>query len=114
MGKVNSALKSWITFVKKVQKEENITYPEAMKRAKVRKSEWKRGGATDDNETADEQDTSSSSPMTGTESTSSSSPMTMTMMGGKKRGKKSKKTKKSKKSKKSRKTRKTRKTRSRK
>jgi len=107
MGKVNSVLKSWITFVKKVQKEENITYPEAMKRAKVRKSEWKRGGATD------EEDTSSSSPMTGTESTSSSSPMTMTMMGGK-RGKKSKKTKKSKKSKKSRKTRKTRKSRSRK
>lgn len=113
MGKVNSALKSWITFVKKVQKEENITYPEAMKRAKVRKSEWKRGGATDDNETAGEEDTSSSSPMTGTESTSSSSPMTMTMMGGK-RGKKSKKAKKSKKSKKSRKTRKTRKSRSRK
>lgn len=43
-GKTNSALKSWVTFVKKVQKEENISYPEAMKRAKVRKSEWKRGG----------------------------------------------------------------------
>ena len=47
-GKTNSALKSWVTFVKKVQKDENISYPEAMKRAKVRKSEWKRGGAGDD------------------------------------------------------------------
>lgn len=47
-GKTNSALKSWVMFVKKVQKDENISYPEAMKRAKVRKSEWKRGGAGDD------------------------------------------------------------------
>ena len=43
--KINPALKSWVTFVKKVQHEEKITYPEAMKRASKRKSEWKRGGA---------------------------------------------------------------------
>ncbi len=44
--KVNSALKSWVAFVKKVQHEEKISYPDAMKRASKRKSEWKRGGAT--------------------------------------------------------------------
>lgn len=42
--KVNSALKSWVEFVKKISKEENISYPKAMKRASKRKSEWKRGG----------------------------------------------------------------------
>lgn len=42
--KVNSALKSWVAFVKKISKEENISYPKAMKRASKRKSEWKRGG----------------------------------------------------------------------
>jgi hypothetical protein len=43
--KVNPALKSWVAFVKKVQHEEKISYPDAMKRASKRKSEWKRGGA---------------------------------------------------------------------
>ncbi len=42
--KVNSALKSWVAFVKKISKEEKISYPKAMKRASTRKSEWKRGG----------------------------------------------------------------------
>ena len=70
-GRNNSALKSWVMFVKKVQKEENISYPEAMKRAKARKSEWKRGGAMTD------EDTSSSS--SGSTSSSTSSPL---MMGG--------------------------------
>ena len=44
--KVNSALKSWVAFVKKVQHEEKISYPDAMKRASKRKSEWKRGGSS--------------------------------------------------------------------
>jgi hypothetical protein len=43
--KVNPALKSWVAFVKRVQHEEKISYPDAMKRASKRKSEWKRGGA---------------------------------------------------------------------
>jgi hypothetical protein len=43
--KVNPALKSWVKFVKKIQHEEKLTYPEAMKRASKRKSEWQRGGA---------------------------------------------------------------------
>ena len=42
--KMNPVLKSWVAFVKKVQHEENLTYPKAMKRASKRKSEWKRGG----------------------------------------------------------------------
>lgn len=52
--KVNPALKSWVKFVKKIQHEEKITYPEAMKRASKRKSEWQRGG---DGETIVEEDT---------------------------------------------------------
>ena len=40
-----SVLASWRKFVRKVQHEEKITYPEAMKRASKRKSEWQRGGA---------------------------------------------------------------------
>lgn len=41
--RANKTLKSWVAFVKKVQKEENLTYPKAMKRASQRKKEWKRG-----------------------------------------------------------------------
>ena len=44
--KVNPALKAWVAFVKKVQKEEKCSYPEAMKKAKIRKdkgAKW-RGG----------------------------------------------------------------------
>jgi hypothetical protein len=40
-----SVLASWRKFVRKVQHEEKITYPEAMKRASKRKSEWQRGGS---------------------------------------------------------------------
>ena len=41
--RTNSVLSSWIGFVKKVQKEENIkSYKDAMMRAKTRKSEWKK------------------------------------------------------------------------
>lgn len=45
--KVNKSLKDWVTFVKKVQKEENISYKEAIHRAKVRKDKgekWLTGG----------------------------------------------------------------------
>ena len=40
-----AVLASWRKFVRKVQHEEKITYPKAMKRASKRKSEWQRGGA---------------------------------------------------------------------
>jgi hypothetical protein len=53
--KVNSALKSWVAFVKKISKEENISYPKAMKRASKRKSEWKRGGGEMEEEQEQEQ-----------------------------------------------------------
>ena len=46
--KVNKSLKDWVAFVKKVQKEEGISYADAMKRAKVRKDggeKWISGGA---------------------------------------------------------------------
>jgi hypothetical protein len=42
--KENPVLASWRKFVRKVQHEEKINYPQAMKRASKRKSEWKRGG----------------------------------------------------------------------
>ena len=43
-GRNNKTLKSWVTFVKKVQKEEGISYRDAMMRAKARKKEWQHGG----------------------------------------------------------------------
>ena len=45
-----SVLASWRKFVRKVQHEEKITYPQAMKRASKRKSEWQRGGADMDDD----------------------------------------------------------------
>ena len=45
--KENPVLASWRKFVRKVQHEEKITYPEAMKRASKRKSEWQRGGSVE-------------------------------------------------------------------
>ena len=43
----NASLKAWVTFVKKVAREEKIPYGAAMKRAKVRKDKgekWMMGG----------------------------------------------------------------------
>lgn len=45
--RVNPALGKWVAFVKKVQKEEKISYKEAMTRAKARKDKgekWMGGG----------------------------------------------------------------------
>ena len=50
--KVNKGLKDWVTFVKKVQKEEKLSYKDAIHRAKVRKDKgekWMSGGSFDDN-----------------------------------------------------------------
>ena len=46
--RVNPALGKWVAFVKKVQKDENISYKEAMTRAKARKDKGEKwmGGAT--------------------------------------------------------------------
>lgn len=48
-GKVNKSLKDWVSFVKKVQKEEKLSYKDAISRAKERKDKgekWMSGGAT--------------------------------------------------------------------
>ena len=45
--KVNKSLKAWVSFVKKVQKEEKLSYKDAIHRAKVRKDKgekWMSGG----------------------------------------------------------------------
>jgi hypothetical protein len=47
--KANKSLKAWVTFVKKVQKEEKLSYKDAIHRAKVRKDKgekWMVGGTT--------------------------------------------------------------------
>jgi len=47
--KVNKGLKDWVTFVKKVQKEEKLSYKDAIHRAKIRKDngeKWMSGGAS--------------------------------------------------------------------
>ena len=55
--KVNKSLKSWVAFVKKVQKEEKLSYKDAIHRAKQRKDKgekWMTGGTgTDPTATAD-------------------------------------------------------------
>ena len=45
--KANKSLMAWVTFVKKVQKEEKLSYKEAIHRAKIRKDKgekWMKGG----------------------------------------------------------------------
>ncbi len=45
--KVNKSLKAWVAFVKKVQKEEKLSYKDAIHRAKQRKDKgekWMKGG----------------------------------------------------------------------
>ena len=45
--KVNKSLKAWVAFVKKVQREEKLSYKDAIHRAKVRKDKgekWMKGG----------------------------------------------------------------------
>lgn len=49
--KANKSLKAWVAFVKKVQKEEKLSYKDAIHRAKVRKDKgekWMKGGNTEE------------------------------------------------------------------
>jgi hypothetical protein len=49
--RVNASLKAWVTFVKKVAKEEKLSYKDAMMRAKARKDKgekWMKGGNMDE------------------------------------------------------------------
>jgi len=53
--KVNKSLKDWVAFVKKVQKEEKLSYKDAIHRAKQRKDKgekWMTGGSADHAKTA--------------------------------------------------------------
>lgn len=70
--KANKALKCWVQFVKKVQREEKLSYPEAMKRAKQRKDKgekWMKGGGDGDADDTGSDDlyNDSDSPMGDTE-----------------------------------------------
>jgi hypothetical protein len=54
--KVNKSLKAWVAFVKKVQKEEKLSYKDAIHRAKVRKDKgekWMMGGDGDETTVVD-------------------------------------------------------------
>ena len=49
--KANKSLKSWVAFVKKVQREESLSYKDAIHRAKQRKDKgekWMKGGDAGD------------------------------------------------------------------
>lgn len=55
--KVNKSLKAWVAFVKKVQREEKLSYKEAIHRAKQRKDKgekWMKGGDGEDSPTSSE------------------------------------------------------------
>ena len=55
--KVNKGLKSWVAFVKRVQKEEKLSYKDAIHRAKVRKDKgekWMMKGGGDGDEVIEE------------------------------------------------------------
>lgn len=93
MGKraVNKSLKAWVAFVKRVQKEEKLTYPEAMKRAKARKDKgekWMKGGDNDDSgetTTTTEVDTETVKPDGEVDGTVSIDESSSPAMGGKRR-----------------------------
>ena len=64
--KVNKSLKAWVSFVKKVQKEEKLSYKDAIHRAKVRKDKgekWMSGGAGADSTTALDEDVGEYAPV---------------------------------------------------
>lgn len=53
--KVNKSLKAWVAFVKKVQKQEKLSYKDAIHRAKQRKDKgekWMTGGGGEEGEDA--------------------------------------------------------------
>lgn len=104
--RVNPALGKWVAFVKKVQKEEKLSYRDAMMRAKVRKDKgekWMKGGDESIIEVATENEPlSASSPV---EKESEDMEEDMNMEGGRRRRKQRRKTHKRRGSKKRRHTR---------
>ena len=103
--KANKGLKAWVTFVKKVQKEEKLSYKDAIHRAKQRKDKgekWMKGGENTPEENEDSTSSSSSSPVP-----QEYSELTIEedLEGGRRRRRTMRKSRKSKKSRKSRKSR---------
>ena len=73
--KVNKSLKAWVAFVKRVQKQEKLTYKDAIHRAKVRKDKgekWMMKGGDDDYDDKSSSSTSGSSASTSGSSASAS------------------------------------------
>jgi len=60
--KVNKSLKAWVAFIKKVQKEEKLSYSDAMKRAKVRKDGGEKWMGGTDGPSASPSETPQSTP----------------------------------------------------
>jgi hypothetical protein len=95
--KVNKSLKSWVAFVKKVQKQEKLSYKDAIHRAKVRKDKgekWMTGGDESPVEETPEAEVAS-------DETPSEEPAGEEQLGGKKR-RRSRKRRQSRKNRKSR------------
>jgi len=75
--RVNKSFKAWVTFVKKVQKEEKLSYKDAIHRAKIRKDKgekWMTGGGNRNPPPEPQPPSSSSSSSSSSTSSSSSSP----------------------------------------
>jgi hypothetical protein len=87
-GKANNMLKSWVSFVKKIQKDENIpSYKDAITRASKRKGEWKKGmmgGMSASSPMATSSPMGTSSPMPSAASSSMSPSVISDMTGGRK------------------------------
>jgi len=84
--KVNKSLKAWVAFVKKVQREEKLSYKDAIHRAKVRKDKgekWMKGGA--DTMEEEEIDIEETMPMEGGEAMEEELDETIEMEGGRRR-----------------------------
>jgi hypothetical protein len=65
--KANKSLKAWVAFVKKVQREEKLSYKDAIHRAKIRKDKgekWMTGGSLSSS-TSSSMSSSTSSPTMG-------------------------------------------------
>lgn len=86
--KVNKGLKDWVTFVKKVQKEEKLSYKDAIHRAKLRKDKgekWMSGGQGTTNSTTSSSMTDAVDMGSNDMGDMGSNDMGATPMGGRKR-----------------------------
>ena len=109
--KVNKSLKAWVTFVKKVQKEEKLSYKDAIHRAKQRKDKgekWMKGGEYTEEEEGETPDENEDLTPSSSDENEDFMPKDSSLEGGRRRRRTMRRTKKSKRSRKSRKSRKSR------